>query len=320
MTPSLQFPTALQLTPGRNRQLRQLIETPGLLSAPGVFDCLTARLVETAGYQAAYVTGSGMSISRLGAPDVGFMSFAEVRDQIARIADVTKLPIIVDADTGFGGPLNVIRTVRELEKAGASAIQIEDQEEPKRCGHELGRRIVSTEIMVDRIKAAVDTRNDSDMVVVARTDARTSEGLQAALSRASCYAEAGADVIFVESPESEEEMRKIVSQLNVPALANLVEGGRTPMMPAKKLHEIGYRIAIYPNSLTRLFGRMGQELLAVLREEGTTASMTSSMLTHRELWDLFDYPAWLALEARYPYLASGVPQRSAILTRKVELP
>ncbi len=294
------FPLSLGVTLGRNQRLREYLRRPALLSAPGVFDCLTARLVEKAGFEAAYITGSGVSISRLGAPDVGLVSFGEVLDQVRRIADVTTLPIIADADTGFGGgPLNVIRTAREFEKAGISAIQIEDQADPKRCGHELGRRVVATAVMQDRIKAVADARHDQDFAIVARTDARTVEGLASALDRAQAYVEAGADVIFVESPESEEEMRQLVSALPVPTLANMVEGGRTPILTKERLQDIGYRIAIYPNSLTRLFGRMGGELLAALREQGTTAGMAEHMLSHRQLWDLFDYPDWIEVERRY---------------------
>jgi len=293
------LPLSLGLTLGRNQLLREYLRRDTLLSAPGVFDCLTARLVEASGFEAAYITGSGLSMSRLGAPDVGVVSFGEVIDQVRRIADVTTLPIIADADTGFGGPLNVIRTTRELEKAGVSAMQIEDQQDPKRCGHELGRRVVSKAVMCDRVKAAVDSRHDQDFVVIARTDARTTEGLASALDRAHAYAEAGADVIFVESPESRDEMQKIARTLPVPALANLVEGGRTPILPKNDLQAIGYRIAIYPNSLTRVFGKMGLRLLESLKETGTTAGHADNMMSHRELWDLFDYPAWIETENRY---------------------
>jgi 2-methylisocitrate lyase-like PEP mutase family enzyme len=267
--------------------------------APGVFDCLTARLVERSGFQAAYMTGSGVSITRLGAPDVALLSFAEILDQAKRIADVTELPLIADADTGYGGPLNVIRTVRELERAGISGIQLEDQEWPKRCGHELGRRVVAVGEMVGRIKAAADTRVDPDLVIVARTDARTSEGIDAAIARANAYAEAGADLIFVESPESVEEMRRINREVRAPNLANQVEGGRTPMLPAEELSKLGYRIAIYPNSITRLFARAGQELFDGLRRTGSTQGFADRMLDHRGLWSLFDYEAYLQAEARY---------------------
>jgi len=293
------FPLSLGVPTSRHARLRALLTGPQVVCAPGAFDCLTARLVEQAGFDALYVTGSGVSISRLGAPDVAVISFSEVLDQVKRIVDVTTIPVVADADTGYGGPLNVIRTVREFEKAGVSAIQIEDQDWPKRCGHELGRRVVDTQVMVDRIKAATDARHDSDFVVVARTDARTVLGLDAALERACAYVEAGADVIFVESPESKAEMARITREVPAPTLANLVEGGRTPILTRDELNSIGYRLAIYPNSLTRLIGRMGAVMLDALQSTGTTASMAEHMLSHRALWDLFDYDDWIACESRY---------------------
>lgn len=292
-------PNPLAVPMDRRKLLREALAGGQLISAPGVFDCLTARIVERAGFPAAYITGSGVSITRIGAPDVAVISFGEVLDQVRGIADSTSLPLIADADTGYGGPLSVIRTVREFEKAGVSAIQLEDQELPKRCGHEMGRRVVETQVMVDRIKAATDTRHDDNFVVVARTDARTMLGLDAAIERAQAYVEAGADVIFIESPESEDEMRLINQQIKAPTLANLVEGGRTPILTAEQLSSIGYRVAIYPNSLTRLFGRMGERLMTELKRTGTTAGLAADMLSHRELWNLFDYPDWIKTESRY---------------------
>jgi 2-methylisocitrate lyase-like PEP mutase family enzyme len=245
------------------------------------------------------MTGSGVSITRLGAPDIAVLSFAEILDQAKRICDVTKLPLIADADTGYGGPLNIMRTVREMERAGVSGIQIEDQDWPKRCGHEPGRRIVSIKEMVGRIRAAVDTRQDEQTVIVARTDARSSEGIQAAIERANLYAEAGADVAFVESPESVDEMRLLNQAIQTPTLANQVEGGRTPMLPAKELEELGYGLAIYPNSITRVFASIGNTLYTELLKTGSTKSMSNQMLDHRGLWNLFEYPAFIELENNY---------------------
>jgi 2-methylisocitrate lyase-like PEP mutase family enzyme len=299
------MPAPLAIATGRHRRLRERLGQSGLLMAPGVFDCLTARLAERAGFEALYMTGSGVSITRLGAPDVALLSFAEILDQARRIADMSTLPIIADVDTGYGGPLNIIRTVREMERAGISAVQIEDQDWPKRCGHEMGRRLVSREEMCARIRAATDARIDHDMVIVARTDARTALGLDAALDRARYYIEAGADVIFVESPESEQEMQRVVGELNAPALANLVEGGRTPLLSAGDLTRVGYRVAIYPNSITRLFARAGAELYQALRQDGSTAAFSNRMLNHRELWDLFDYPDFINLESRYAARNAG---------------
>lgn len=297
-TTRAELPLGLRSTSGRNRRLREALAAPGIVVAPGVYDCITARLVERAGFDACYITGSGVSMSCTGAPDVGFISFAEVLDRAGRIADSTSIPVIADADTGFGGPLNIMRTVHCFERAGISAVQIEDQVLPKRCGHEPGRQVVEAGVMCDRIAAAVDARVDPDLVIIARTDARTMHGLDAALERALLYQQAGADVIFVESPESREELARIPPALPVPALANMVEGGRTPILAAHELADLGFALAIFPNSLTRLFACAGAQLLASLREDGTTAAHARQMLTHTELWDLFDNESWIAAERR----------------------
>lgn len=293
------MPLALEPKTGRHARLRAALNGTGLLMAPGVFDCLTARLAELAGFRMLYMTGSGVSITRLGAPDVALLSFAEILDQAKRIADVTALPVLADVDTGYGGPLNVIRTVREMERAGISALQIEDQDWPKRCGHEPGRRVVPIPEMVGRLHAAVDARRDPDVLIVARTDARSSEGIEAAIDRANFYAEAGADVLFVESPESVEEMQRVAREVKAPTLSNQVEGGRTPLLPAAELEALGYRMAIYPNSVTRLFARAGQELFEELHRTGSTQGLKGRMLDHRGLWDLFEHPAFMQLEQRY---------------------
>jgi 2,3-dimethylmalate lyase len=299
MTPTQEeYPVGLKFVADRNAHLRESLER-GLIVAPGAYDCITARLVDKAGFPAVYVTGSGISMSALGAPDVGLMSFSEVLDRVKRIADVVSIPVIADIDTGYGGPLNVIRTIREMEAAGVSAVQLEDQAWPKKCGHEPGRRLVDTQEMVGRVRAAVDARRDDGFLIIARTDARTTQGLAEAIDRASSYAEAGADVLFVESPESIEEMREITRQIEKPTMANLVEGGRTPIPPIAELAAIGYRLAIYPNSLTRTVGRMGAVMLEELRSAGSLAGFGDRMLDHGGLWDLFDYPKWTALEAKF---------------------
>jgi 2-methylisocitrate lyase-like PEP mutase family enzyme len=296
--PTDDFPAGMMSVQGRTQRLRRLLAAPEIVVAPGSFDCITARLVETAGFPAVYVTGSGVSMSALGAPDVGLMSFGEILDRVERIADVVSIPVIADADTGYGGPLNIMRTVRAFERAGVSALQIEDQAWPKKCGHEPGREVVPIAEMTGRIKAAVDARTD-DIVIVARTDARSNEGLDAAIERAQRYGEAGADVLFVESPESEAELETINRLLDKPTLANMVEGGRTPVLPYPQLQELGFGIAIFPNSLTRLLGRTGAALMSELMRTGTTSGMAHSMLDHNGLWDLFDNKRWRALEDRY---------------------
>ncbi|MBU8539295.1 isocitrate lyase/PEP mutase family protein [Falsiroseomonas tokyonensis] len=294
------LPIGLADAAGRNRRLRQLLAGPELLLAPGAFDCVTARLVDASGFKALYITGAGISMSALGAPDVAALSFGEIIDRIRRICDVVSIPVIADGDTGYGGPLNVIRTVREYERAGVSAIQIEDQEWPKKCGHEPGRKLVSTTDMQMRIRAAVEARRDPDFVVIARTDARAGEGLAAAIGRARAYREAGADVIFVESPQSEAELEDVGRAFpEVPLLANMVEGGKTPILPAERLQELGFRLAIYPNAMTRLIAKAGMEMLASLKETGSTNAVAGSMYSHGKLWELFDNATWRALEDRY---------------------
>jgi 2,3-dimethylmalate lyase len=279
--------------------LRPLLDAPGLVVAPGAYDVITARLVEQAGFPACYMTGSGVSLSALGIPDIGLVSLYEVLIRVEQIAGAVNLPVIADADTGFGNPLNVLRTVAEFERRGAAAVQLEDQEMPKKCGHEPGRRLVPVEEMVAKLEAARAARSSPDLVLVARTDARTTHGLAEAIARGRRYAEAGADVVFVESPETAEEMRAICAGIPAPTLANMVEGGRTPILPQRELAEIGYKIAIYPNSLTRVMARAGQRLLDELKRAGTTTGLAADMLTHGELWDLFGRREWERLEAKF---------------------
>jgi 2-methylisocitrate lyase-like PEP mutase family enzyme len=285
--------------PSRPAALRKLLGDRQFFVAPGAYDCITVRLVEVSGFAAAYVTGSGVSLSTLGAPDVGLVSYAEVRERIAAMADATHLPLIADIDTGYGGPLNVMRTVKDLERAGVAALQIEDQAWPKKCGHEPGKRLVDVGEMTGRLAAALDARTDPDVAIVARTDAIAVEGLDAALDRAHAYAEAGADVIFVEAMPSREAMARVAREIRAPLLANMVEGGKTPMLPGAELAALGYAFAIYPNALTRVFARAGLDMLASLAATGGTAEWRSRMLDHDALWTLFDSAAWYALERRF---------------------
>lgn len=296
---SVNYPVGLSRIDGKTKRLKKSLNDEAIVMAPGCFDCLSAKLVAKAGFSAAYLSGSGLSMSALGAPDLGAISFSEILERAMRIADSVDIPLICDADTGYGGPINVIRTVKDLERAGVSGIQIEDQTWPKKCGHEPGRKLVDSIEMENRIKAAVDARADEDLIVIARTDARTTHGLQAAIDRAGRYREAGADVLFVESPESEQEMIKINQTLLGPTLANMVEGGSTPIFSASKLQDIGYALAIFPNTLTRLFAYQGGELLQDLIQTGSTKNFSDRMLDHRALWNLFDYPSWIELEEKF---------------------
>ena len=227
-------------------RLKEMIETGHFVAAPGVFDMISTLVADRMGFPALYVTGYGVSASHLGLPDAGLMTYTEMSDRVRRIAEAATTPVVADADTGYGGLLNVRHTVRGYEAAGVSAIQIEDQEFPKKCGHTLGRRVIPLEDMVGKIRVAADSRTSEDLLIIARTDSRTSMGLDEALRRAEAFQTAGADIIFVESPESEDEMRSINAAIDKPTLANMVSGGRTPILSNDRLAELGYAIAIHP--------------------------------------------------------------------------
>jgi 2-methylisocitrate lyase-like PEP mutase family enzyme len=269
--------------PSRARRLRDLLAGPAPVVAPGAYDALTSRLVERAGFPAVYVTGAGISYSTLGRPDLGLVSFAEMLERVGQAARAVSVPVIADADTGYGGPLNVIRTVQAYEAAGVSAVQIEDQGWPKRCGHLAQKTLVPAEEMAAKVEAACWARRDPGTLVIARTDARSVEGLDAALARAQRYAAAGAELIFVESPESVEELARVAREVPAPVMANMVEGGRTPLTDAGTLGRLGYRLVIFPNLLTRVMARAGLDALAVLGREGSSAGLLDRLLSFPEL-------------------------------------
>jgi len=230
----------------KTTQLAKRLKQPGLVTAPGIYDMVSLRLADTFGFDALYMTGYGTVASYLGLPDAGIATYSDMVNRVTAMAGMARTPLIADADTGYGGLLNIRHTVRGYEAAGASAIQLEDQEFPKKCGHTPGRRVIPVEDMVKKIKVAVESRESKDTLIIARTDARTTLGLDEALRRAEAYAKAGADILFVESPESEEEMRKICSSFDLPLLANMVETGRTPVLSQKDLESMGYKLAIFP--------------------------------------------------------------------------
>ena len=276
--------------------LKDLIANGSFISAPGVFDPLSARVAEQSGANALYMTGYGVSASLLGKPDAGLVSYREMVDRVRAICEVTTVPLIADGDTGFGGLANVRQAVRGYENAGASAIQIEDQEYPKRCGHTRNRKVISTEDMVRKIELACETRQSDAFLIVARTDARTEHGLDEALSRAEAYRSAGADVLFVESPESLDEMRMINEQLSdTPTLANMVGGGKTPMLADAELRALGYDIAIHP---VYLLGAAVTAMREALRALQATGEEASSAATLDELNTLVDFESVWALDER----------------------
>lgn len=283
----------------RNQRLRRLIAREEILIAPGVYDAYLARCVERAGFEAVYMTGAGVSQSRLGVPDLGLISFTEMLDQAGRIADAVELPLIADADTGYGNAMNVARTIRAYERAGVAACHIEDQQMPKRCGHFDEKRVVPAAEMTAKIRAALDARTDPDFVLIARTDARTVEGLEPALERANAYAEAGADVIFVESPLSEDELGVIGRTVKAPLLANMVESGKTPILPAERLEALGFSIAIHPGSIGRFIGKQLEGFLEQFRTDRSTLSQLDQMLTFAEQNEIVDLEGYLQRAKRY---------------------
>ncbi len=270
-------------------KLRELINREEILVAPGTYDPMMAKIMAHVGFDAIYMTGAGVAHSTLAMPDIGLTTMTEMVERARRIADACELPVIADADTGYGNAINVMRTVKEYERAGVAAIHIEDQEMPKRCGHFAGKTVIPKEEMMGKLKAALDTRQDPDFLIIARTDARTAVGFEEAIERGQAYAEVGADVIFVESPKSEEELAKIGQAINRPLLANMVETGLTPLLPAAELQKLGFNVVIFPGGLARFLTRQAEDFLTTLKEQGTTASFLDRMNTfqrHNELLEL----------------------------------
>lgn len=282
-------------------KLRKLFEQKKTIVAPGAHDVLTARIIEQTGFDAVYMTGYGTSASRLGKPDVGLLTMSEMVEQARNMAEAVDIPVVADGDTGYGNAINVMRTVREYEKAGVACIQLEDQVMPKKCGHMLGREVIPAEEMVQKIKAAIEARQDPDFMIMARTDARTKYGLKEALRRAKLYKEAGADIIFVESPENEEEMITINRELgDALTLANMLEKGRTPLLNVKTLEEIGFNLVIFCVSSTYVTARAVKELMEHLKEKGTTKDLIADkMIPFEEFNNLIGLPEIRKIEEKY---------------------
>jgi 2-methylisocitrate lyase-like PEP mutase family enzyme len=281
--------------------LSERLKQTGVLVAPGCYDALSALLIERSGFEAAYVSGASIAYTRFGRPDIGLVSFSEVTECVAAIGDRVGIPLIVDIDTGFGNALNVQRTVKLLARAGASALQLEDQVTPKRCGHLNDKQLVSTGEMVGKIKAALDARPGRDVQIVARTDAIAVEGFDAALDRAEAYAQAGADVLFVEAPRSADELAEIGRRFKgrVPLLANMVEGGKTPLTDAAALDALGYSIAIFPGGTVRALAHALTGYFASLKAHGTTAPYRESMLDFKGINDIVGTDDMLKIGRRY---------------------
>lgn len=281
------------------QQLKQLVEARSGLLVPGAFNALSAKVVADLGFQAIYVTGAGVTNMWFGMPDQGFMGLHEIAEHTARIRDAVQVPLIVDADTGFGNALNVIHTVRTLERAGADCIQLEDQVAPKRCGHFNGKEVISTEEAVDKIKAAVDARRDSNLLIMARTDAAATHGFEAAVERAQRFAEAGADILFVEAVTEAEQVRALPQRLPTPQLMNMVIGGKTPIFNAAQLGELGYGIVLYANAALQGAVMGMQKTLTTLRDAKEVREDSGLVTPFAERQRLVGKGEWDALEKRY---------------------
>ncbi len=283
----------------RNQTLKQLLVPGAGIVLPGAPNALTARIIESAGFPVVYMTGAGVANSYLGAPDMGLISVTEMVAHVQAIHEAVKIPLIADGDTGFGNALNLVRTIKLYERAGASAIQLEDQVFPKRCGHFEGKSVVPKDEMVQKIKAAVDARVDSDFLILARTDARAVEGMDAALERIAAYKEAGADLLFVEAPQSAEELRRIPKEVPGTHICNIVFGGKTPMLPREELAAMGFAGILYANAAMQSAMMAMKRTMAHLHEVGSLAGAEQDILPFNDRQVFVDYARWTEMEKRY---------------------
>ncbi len=283
----------------RRRKFRDQVNLREAMIVPGAGNALTARVIADQHFDAVYVTGAGIANTHLGAPDIGLVTLSELANTVSAIAEICHLPLIVDVDTGFGNAINTQRTVRLIERAGAFAMQIEDQVFPKKCGHFSGKAIISVEEAVSKIKAAVDAREDANTMIIARTDARAIDGIEAAIDRAAAFIEAGADMTFVEAPRSEEEMRMITTRLKVPQVANMVVGGKTPLTPRSRLAELGFSLVLYANTPLQAAMRAMSEVLGALKADGDVSAVIDRLADFDERQRLVDKESYDRLEDRY---------------------
>ena len=281
--------------------LRARLGRQPIVVAPGVYDAFSALIASRAGFASLYVSGAAIAYTRLGRPDIGLVSMTEVADTLALIRDRTDSHLIVDADTGYGNALNVVRTVREFEKAGANAIQLEDQDFPKRCGHLDGKSLIAAQEMCGKIRAAVDARHSRETLIIGRTDAVAVEGFERAIERAALYRDAGADILFVEAPRTRGDLARLASALgtSLPLMANMVEGGQTPPLPAAELQAMGFALVIFPGGIVRALGRMADEYYRSLAAHGTTEPFRDRMLDFDGLNDVIGTAEMMALGKRY---------------------
>lgn len=280
-------------------KLRILLQEPGIIMAPGAYDCLTAKIIENAGFPAVYMTGAGTSVATLGYPDLALATMGEMVGNAADIAATVNVPVIADADTGYGGILNIQRTIRQYQRAGVAAVHIEDQEFPKRCGHLDNKRVTGIDEMVGKIRAAVDARTDEDFIIIVRTDALAVTGWDDTMRRCEAFTRAGADVLFVEAIRSAEEAERVVASVELPLLYNYVETGKSPLFTAQELESLGFKIVIYPASAFLTVGKVVAGLMDELRKKGTTADLAENMITLQEGFELMGLSEMLATDESY---------------------
>jgi len=280
--------------------LRRMLDEPEIIVLPGAYDALTARLAERAGFRAAFTTGFGFAATVLGVPDFGLLTMSETMDRVRHVVRAITVPLVADMDTGYGNALNVVRTVRECVALGVAGIILEDQEWPKKCGHFEGKRVIAAEEQAAKLRAAADARGDDDLVIIGRTDARQPLGLAEAIRRGRLYREAGADIVFVEAPGSLEELQDVARAIpDAPLFANMIEGGKTPLLSSAELQQLGYKMVVYPLSALFAATRAVEETYRALFEDKSTASRAGSMVSFHEFEEIIDVPGWRELEGRY---------------------
>jgi 2,3-dimethylmalate lyase len=279
-------------------RLRQMLAAPGLIVAPGAYDGISARLIEAAGFSAVYMTGAGTAASHLGQPDLGLATLTEMANHAAHLASAVSLPVIADADTGYGNALNAVRTVREYERAGVAGLHMEDQVAPKKCGHIAGKQVVPTREFAEKIRAAAEHRTDPDFVIIARTDARAVTSLEDAIDRGNRYAEAGADLIFVEAPQTLDEIHRVAREVKAPLLANMVQGGKTPRVPTAELERLGFRIAIFPAVCMAAAIPAMERALGLLKAHGTDWH-EGPVLSPMDIFRKVGFDWWHSVEEKY---------------------
>ena len=281
-------------------RLRQMLEEPEIIVLPGAYDALSARLAERAGFNACFTTGFGFAATVLGVPDYGLLTMSETMDRVRHVVQALSVPLVADMDTGYGNALNVVRTVRECVALGVAGIILEDQEWPKKCGHFEGKRVIGAEEQVAKLRAAVEARGDDDLVIIGRTDARQPLGLEEAIRRGKMYREAGADVVFVEAPRSVEELREVARAIpDAPLFANMIEGGKTPLLSSAELRELGYKMVVYPLSALFSAAKAVEETYRALFDEKSTASRQKAMVSLGQFEEMIDVPAWQEIERKY---------------------